>query len=75
MSKRVGVSHLIDFANKQLARTDADLEFKAGICTMIQEVLFKSGNYEGFLFLDNSDSEVETWGYYTRRYLKSGKLA
>jgi hypothetical protein len=76
MSKRIDVSFMVDYANKQLARTDeyADLGFKEGVCTMIHEILFKSGNYAGFMFLDNSDSQTGTLGYFSRRYCKSSKI-
>jgi hypothetical protein len=48
------VKDLLDYANIQLARTDefATRDFKAGISTMIGEVLHKANRYEGFMFLN-----------------------
>ena len=64
------VADLLAFANYQLARTDefATVDFKAGICSMIERVLHDTGNYEGFGFLDHSDCETGTLGYYSRFY-------
>ena len=64
------VADLLAFANYQLARTDefATVDFKAGICSMIERVLHDTGNYEGFGLLDHSDCETGTLGYYSRFY-------
>ncbi len=64
------VADLLAFANYQLARTDAiaTVDYKAGICSMIERVLHDTGNYEGFGFLDHSDCETGTLGYYSRFY-------
>lgn len=63
MSKTVKVSHILEFANSQLARKDdtATQEFKAGVCSMIQKVLFLSNNYEGFQFLPWLEGGYERW--------------
>jgi hypothetical protein len=68
--KTIEVSVMLDWANEQLKRTDsyANMEFKAGISTMIERILFNTNNYKGFGFIDNSDSETGTLGYYTRFY-------
>jgi hypothetical protein len=70
------VADILAFANYQLARTDefANAEYKAGICVMIERVLHDTGNYEGFGFLDNSDSETGTLGYYSRFYTFSPSI-
>ena len=48
--KTIGVKELLEWANHQLGRTDeyADEKFKAGICSMIEEVLHSSENYMGY---------------------------
>jgi hypothetical protein len=48
--KTIDVQALKDYANNQLARTDAYAtdEFKKGIISMIEKVLLDSGNYNGF---------------------------
>lgn len=66
------VKEIVEWANKQLARTDkyAMMDgFKAGISHMVINILVESGNYNGFTFIDNNDSEVGTVGYYSRIYL------
>ena len=74
--KTVDVLILLKWANKNLAREDefATVDFKCGICTMIEMVLHESGNYEGFGFVDNDDSETGSLGYYSRIYWYSDKM-
>jgi len=76
MRKTVEVSNLLKWANLQLARTDgrATAEWKAGVCTIIEQVLMDTGNYEGFGFIDNGNSITGTLGYYSRFYYVSRKL-
>ena len=77
MSKKtVNVLTLLEWANYNLKRGDefATVDFKSGICSMIEMVLHESGNYEGFMFQDNDDSDTGTLGYYSRSYLYSGKM-
>ena len=69
--KTFKVNEIVDWANKQLARTDEYSMkdgFKAGICHMITSILFESNNYNGFMFIYNDDSETGTVGYYSRIY-------
>ena len=74
--KTVDVLMLLQWANKNLAREDefATVDFKSGICTMIELVLHESGNYEGFTFHNNDDSDCGTLGYYSRIYWYSDKM-
>jgi hypothetical protein len=74
--KTISVSNMIDYANANLARTDvyATKEFKVGITIMIEEILHRTDNYWGFMFLDNNDSKTDSLGYYSRKYFKSHKL-
>ena len=39
-----------DYVNNQLTRTDehATEDFKSGLCVVLQEVLHRTGNYNGF---------------------------
>ena len=61
---------MVEWANTQLARTDeyADVGFKSGISTMIERILHNTNNYQGFMFINNDDSECGTLGYYSRTY-------
>ncbi len=77
MSKKtINVLQLLEWANHNLSRDDefATAGFKSGICRMIETVLLETGNYEGFMFQDNSDSDTGTLGYYSRSYLYSTKM-
>jgi hypothetical protein len=76
MKKTIEVTEMLDWANEMLARTDvyADSKFKAGIATTIESILTKTGNYKGFGFLNNEDSECGTLGYYSRVYYTNHKL-
>ena len=76
--KTVSVTEMIKFANESLAQDYHSLEFKKGICSMIEKILHKSDNYNGFMFLDSHtagiDFDAETkeykpnYSYFTRSY-------
>ncbi len=74
--KTVNVLTLLEWANKNLRRDDefATADFKLGVCSMIEMTLHASDNYEGFMFLDNDDSDCGTLGYYSRSYFYSAKM-
>ena len=74
--KTVDVLMLLEWVNKNLAREDefATVDCKSGICTMLELVLHESGNYEGFAFHNNDDSDCGTLGYYSRIYFYSAKM-
>lgn len=69
--KTIEVKTLLSYANTQLARKDetATKEFKYGICIMIENVLKATNNYNGFIFLNNEDSDCDTLGHASRKYL------
>ena len=68
--KTLGVFHMLDYANNQLARTDeyGSSDFKSGVCVMIERILHDTGNYNGFMFLDPNKSDHGTLGYFSRKY-------
>jgi len=74
--KTVNVLMLLEWANKNLRREDefATVDFKSGVCCMIEMVLMNTGNYAGFMFQDNDDSDCGTLGYYSRSYFYSAKM-
>ena len=77
MSKKTHpVADILAYANYQLSRTDefATADFKAGICSMIDNILHETGNYEGFSFLNHDDCETGSLGYYSRCYTFSHNL-
>tara|TARA_B100001094_G_scaffold330879_1_gene397305 strand:- start:1994 stop:2227 length:234 start_codon:yes stop_codon:yes gene_type:complete len=74
--KTTSVKDMIEDANFNLARTDpfATTDYKRAICDMLEGVLMNTGNYRGFGFIDNDDSDHGTHGYYARYYYISKKL-
>ena len=64
------VKSLLKYANDELKRKDefATKEFKMGICNMIEFILFETGNYRGYSYLDNTDIELHSDGYWNRQY-------
>lgn len=65
MRKTIEVKEMLEWANKQLGRTDeyADTKFKAGICTMIEHLLMETDNYMGY-------NELEYGSEYTNEYCR-----
>jgi len=68
--KTVEVEQMVKWANMQLGRIDeyATMDFKRGLSIMVGRILHNSGNYNGFQFINNDDSEIGTIGYYSRYY-------
>ena len=68
--KTIKVQETLDYANYQLGRTDeyATKEFKEGVIVMIEQILHLTDNYNGFMFINNKDSDVNTLGYVSRKY-------
>ena len=64
------VKSLLKYANDELKRKDefATKEFKMGICNMIEFILFETGNYRGYSYLDNTDIDLHSDGYWNRQY-------
>lgn len=92
--KTADVADILDNANDALENSGArgplwDNEektqgWRAGICTMIEEVLHEAGQYNGFTWIDedgtplpNEEQETPSVGedgYYLRRYHKATEL-
>lgn len=68
--KTVDVKMLVEFANTQLARKDstADIGYKIGICNFIEKVLMETGNYEGYMYLDDGEIAFGSLSYFSRKY-------
>ena len=84
MSKKtVPVLEMLEFANESLAQEYHSLEFKQGICAMIEKILHKSDNYNGFMFLDSAEASIDfdsetkeykpNYAYFTRKYFSPKK--
>jgi len=71
--KTIEVKELLEHGNKLLALPKDAIyitkEWKAGVCSMLEKALHLSGNYNGFYHLNPDDCEINTFGYFSRRYL------
>ena len=72
--KTVEVAELKRWANSILETPQGEVEhitkdFKDGICVMMEKVLREAKAYNGFLFINNEDSDCNTFGYVSRQYL------
>ena len=72
--KTVEVQELKRWANAILSTPEGEIEhitrdFKDGICVMIEKVLHNANAYNGYMFLNNEDSEYQSYGWLTREYL------
>jgi len=74
--KTTSVKALIIHINYNLARTDnrATVDYKMALCQVLESILMDTGNYQGFGFIDNNDSETGSMGYYSRFYYINGRL-
>ena len=69
--KTIDVELMKQFSNELLAHPDYTLEEKLGIITMIQEILHRTGNYNGFMFLnliDGTAPDLGTYEWTCRKY-------
>jgi hypothetical protein len=69
--KTIDVELMKQFSNELLAHPDYTLEEKLGIITMIQEILHRTGNYNGFMFLnliDGTAPDLGTYEWACRKY-------
>tara|TARA_R110000737_G_scaffold40116_2_gene60533 strand:- start:280 stop:501 length:222 start_codon:yes stop_codon:yes gene_type:complete len=70
MRKTIAIKALLKTINFNLQRMDkhATIDYKRAMCDAIESALFATGNYQGFKFIKNDDSEIDTLGYYSRQY-------
>ena len=69
--KTLSVAEIVNQLNKNLLNSDfgVDLDrtegraFRQGICAAIEQVLFSSGQYQGFKYIDKKDAvKPYAWG-------------
>ena len=68
--KTVNVKFALEIANNTLKNNETPAA-KAAICTMIESLLFETGNYNGFKWLDHVNGRTTMPGdadYYDRYY-------
>ena len=62
--KTIEVGKILKLANHFLANPNSTPDQREGVCAMIETVLFETGNYSGYRYLDTD----EVAGSGTRRY-------
>lgn len=65
--KTVGLTQLVDFANKILAQPGMTPEYRSGLCVMIEHAMMSADNYGGFSYLTQhelgpNDRPGRRWG-------------
>lgn len=68
--KTVDLTHLLNFANKELARTEKFItkDYKAGIKEMLEEALNQAKQPFQVRFINPKDRAIGSEGYYSRIY-------
>ncbi len=68
--KTISVSKALAFANQTLAAPDTTPDGREAVCELIESILFESGQYAGFRYLEqemHEDGTVKTLGSGSRR--------
>lgn len=55
MRKTIEVGKVLKLANHMLAKSEVSAEQRKGVCSMLETILFETGNYQGFRYLDTSE--------------------
>lgn len=53
--KTVSVEAIVDQVNTSLKESTCSSETRMGMCTVLEQVLMASGNYNGFRYLDQNE--------------------
>lgn len=65
--KTIEIQFIKDKINIALAST-LSTDHKESLCTFLEIILLEKNIYQGFMFLDNSNTEILTNGYFSRKY-------
>jgi hypothetical protein len=71
--KTIEVGKLLKMTNAFLAAKHTTAEEREGVCALIEGVLFETGNYEGFRYLEGSDYPDEVVYAGSRRFYFASK--
>ena len=66
--KTIEVGKILKMANAFLAAQNTTADEREGVCALLEAVLFESGNYMGFRYLESSDYPEEIVYAGSRRY-------
>jgi hypothetical protein len=66
--KTIEVGKLLKMTNAFLAAKHTNADEREAVCSMLEAVLFETGNYMGFRYLEGTDYPEEFDGLGSRRY-------
>lgn len=73
--KTINVSTVLKMANSFLAAENTTADEREGVAAMLEGILFETGNYAGFRYLDNDKAIADPVGAGSRReYFASKKI-
>lgn len=73
--KTVEVGKMLRIANSFLAAENTTADEREGVCALMEAILFETGNYRGYRYLDNDAALADPLGAGSRRfYFPSGKI-
>lgn len=71
--KTIEVGKMLKMANAFLAAKNTNGDEREGVCALLEAVLFETGNYQGFRYLEGSDYPDESSGLGSRRFYFASK--
>jgi hypothetical protein len=71
--KTIEVGKVLRMANTFLAAKNTKADEREGVCSLLEAILFETGNYEGFRYLEGSDYPEEFDGLGSRRFYFASK--
>lgn len=71
--KTINVSTVLKMANSFLAAENTTADEREGVAAMIEGILFETGNYAGFRYLDNDKAMADPVGAGSRREYFAGR--
>ena len=66
--KTIEVGKVLKMANSFLAAEHTTADEREALCAMIEGILFESGNYRGYRYLNNEAALADPLGAGSRRY-------
>ena len=71
--KTIEVGKVLKMANTFLAARNTTPDEREGVCALMEAMLFETGNYEGFRYLENVYNETDFQSDGTRRFYFASK--
>lgn len=71
--KTINVSTILKMANSFLAAENTTADEREGVAALMEGILFETGNYAGYRYLDNYKDMTDPLGAGSRREYFAGK--